>query len=107
YDALSRAMFLQKETRGQREIGYLTAAANQLYFDTIPVPDYSSAEKRRIVFLDNLEIDRMLNLEHGLGVWEKRPEPIFGWGVTGSEDEDNIAWCQVSPRDGGFEMRYM
>lgn len=107
YDVMSRTMYLQKDMRGQQEIGYMTVASNQVYFDAISVPDYSSAEKRRIVFLDNLEVDQMVNLEHEVGVWQKHPEPIFGWGISGDDVDDNIAWCQVYRREDGFEMHYM
>ena len=107
YDVMARTVFLQKETRGQKEIGYLTVASNQVYFDAISVPDYRSSEARRVVFLDNLEVDRLVNLEHVVGTWQKHPEPLFGWGISGQDLDDNIAWCHVYRREDGFEMRYM
>ena len=107
YDVMSRTMFLQKDTRGQDEIAYLTMASHQVYFDAVPVPSYSSVEERRVVFLDNLEVDQMVGLEHEIGMWEKHPEPVYGWGITGNGEDDNVAWCRVYPRADGFEMHYM
>ncbi len=106
YDAITRLLFLQKDAGGQDEIGYLTVASNQVYFDAITVPTYASTERRRVVFLDNLEADRMVGLDHRIGAWERHPEPVFGWGLNGRGLEDNPCWCQVSPCEGGFEMHY-
>lgn len=107
YDCLSRVLFLQKDSCSQAGIGFMTVASNQLYFDHLPVPEYSSADKRRVVFLDNLEVDECVGLEHKLGVWQKHPEPIFGAGVCGDSRDDHICWCDVRRTDEGFEMHYM
>ena len=106
YDGLSRTLYLQKNS-DQGDIGYLTAASNRMYFDAMPVPSYTSTDTRRIVFLDNQEVDRKINLEQEIGVWRKHPEPIFGWGLTGEELDDHVAWCCVYTRENGFEMHYM
>ncbi len=107
FDCMERELFLQKESRGGDAIGFMMRAGKQMYFDTIPVPGYASTEKRRVVFLDNLETDRVIGLEHRLGIWQKHLEPVFGSGISGDERDDHVAWCQVWPRDGGFEMQYM
>lgn len=107
FDCLSRVMLLQKDSCGQPSIGFLTLACNQLYFDRINVPQYASDEKRRVVFLDNLEVAEAVGLEHQMGVWEKHPTPIFGAGISGDSQDDHVAWCEVVKADGGFEMRYM
>jgi len=107
YDCLSRTMFVQKDSRDRPGIGVMTFACNQLYFDHLPVPEYSSAERRRVVFLDNLELAQWSGVDHCLGMWEKHPEPIFGQGISGDSRDDDIAWCAVEQTDVGFEMRYM
>lgn len=107
FDCLERELFVQKEARGQDAIGFVARAAKQLYFDAISVPSYASTDKRRVVFLDNLEVDHVANLEHCLGAWQKHPEPLFGAGISGGTSDDHPAWCQVYKRDGGFEMQYM
>ena len=107
YDDLSRVLLLQKDTRQQRAIGYVTLAAGELYFDAIEAPSYTSTDARRVVFLDNLEVDRVQQLEHRTGQWQRHPEPVFGWGVTGHDDDDHTAWCQAHAVEGGFELHYM
>lgn len=107
YDCLSRVLLVQKDARDQSAIGTLTLAHQQFYFDAIETPDYASNEPRRIVFLDNLEVDEMVGLEHRVGQWQKHPQPIFGAGISGNGGDDHIAWCEVRRTDGGFEMRYM
>jgi len=107
YDCLARTMFVQKDSRGQAAIGTLTLAADQFYFGAVDVPEYSSAEPRRVVFLDNLEVDEVCGLEHRLGTWRKHPEPVFGAGISGDSEDDHIAWCEVLKVPDGFEMHYM
>lgn len=107
FDCLERELFVQKDARGQDSIGFMVRAAKQMYFDAVPVPGYASTDRRRVVFLDNLEVDRVWNLEHGLGQWQKHPEPLFGAGISGSAPEDHPLWCQVYKREDGFEMQYM
>lgn len=106
YDGLSRVMFLQKDAGRQSSMGFLTLVGNQMYFDHIEVPKYASNEKRRVVFLDNLEVDEAVGLEHCLGIWEKHPEPIFGFGVSGAAPEDNPVWCEAVKVKDGYELHY-
>ncbi len=107
YDCLSRTMLVQKDSCGQPAIGVMTFAANELYFDRHPVPQYSSAEARRVTFIDGMELAEWRGVEHRLGRWQKHPEPIFGQGISGDSRDDDIAWCEVAPTAEGFEMRYM
>ncbi|HUS79728.1 MAG TPA: hypothetical protein VM283_00585, partial [Armatimonadota bacterium] len=107
YDCLARTMFVQKDSRDQPAIGLMTWAANQLYFDQLPVPEYSSDQPRRVVFMDNMELAQWRGVEHCLGVWEKHPGPIFGAGISGDDRDDHIAWCAVERADSGFLMHYM
>ena len=107
YDCLSRNLFVQKDSRAYGEIGTLTLASERFYFDAVDVPDYSSREGRRVVFLDNLELQECVGLESKLGTWEKHPEPLFGHGITGDSPDDDIAWCTVTRDGDGFAMEYM
>ena len=107
YDCLSRAMFVQKNARHWNEIGTLTLASDQFYFDAHEVPDYSSREARRIAFLDNLEVGEMVGLDHQVGQWQKHPAPIWGRGISGDSPDDDVAWLHVTRKDDGFHMEYM
>lgn len=107
YDRPSRVYFVQKDSCGQPAIGLMTQAANQLYFDSLEVPEYTSAEPRRVVFLDNLEIDEMVGVESQLGQWEKQPGPLTMEGEVEDPKDRHIAWCDVRKTDTGFEMDYM
>jgi hypothetical protein len=107
FDCLERELSVQKDARRQNSIGFMVRAAKQMYFAAIAVPGYASNQKRRVVFLDNLEVARMENVEHRLGVWAKHPEPLFGAGISGAAPDDHPLWCQVYKREDGFEMHYM
>lgn len=107
YDCMSRILYLQKDCRGQSDIGFMTLASRRLYFDHVPTPDLVSDASRRVVFLDNMEVAELKGVEHRLGRWRKHPEPLFGKGITGDTRDDDVAWCEVRPVEGGYEMRYM
>lgn len=107
YDCLSRIFFLQKDARGSDSIGYMTHAARRFYFDAIPVPDITTRSGHRIVFLDNLEVDSALRLEHFPCQWDKHPQPLFGQGLPGGAHDEQILWCDVGRVADGFVMRYM
>ena len=106
YDDLSRVLLVQKDCRGQRAIGTLTVASSQVYFDTHEVPQYSSDEARRVVFLDNLELVEMIGVDHEIGHWKKHPTALCGAGVPGGFMDEFISVCEVSKTADGFEMRY-
>ena len=83
---------------GRPAIGFLVVAGDQVYFDSLSVPEYASTERRKIVFLDNLELDEMIGVDHRIGEWKKEPAPVpFG---------DPPAWVDVHRTDEGFAMRY-
>lgn len=107
YDCMSRILLLQKDARHSESIGYMTHATRRFYFDAIPVPAIDVTAPRRIVFLDNLEVDRAINLEHHAGSWEKHPQPLFGHGLPGGADREQIMWCHVEPVEKGYTMHYM
>jgi hypothetical protein len=75
-----------------------------VYFDAIETPSYRSAEPRRIVFLDNLEVDEQVGVEHRIEQWKKDRRRVFGYGVNGSDE--HVCFCKVLPVPGGYEMRY-
>jgi hypothetical protein len=69
YDCPTRNYFVQRDCRNFPAIGFMKGAAHQVYFDQLKVPIYLSAEPRKVVFLDNLELDEMRGIEHCLGQW--------------------------------------
>lgn len=107
YDCLSRIMLLQKDAQKTDRIGYLTHATQRFYFDAIHVPGIDVKAPRRIVFLDNLEVDQTSNLEHRLGMWKKEPQPLLGHLVPGDFDDEQIMWAHVEKSGDGYEMHYM
>jgi len=107
YDCMGRSLFTQKDCRGQSAIGFMTVAANQLHFDALQAPQLRSTGRRRVVFLDNLELSHMSGVEHCLGQWTRHPTPLFGKFISGDTPDDDTNWCEVKPRDGGYELSYM
>ena len=107
YDCPSRVYFVQKDSMGQADIGFMMCAANQMYFDHIEVPEYASAEPRRVVFLDNLELDEARGVEHRLGQWQKHPGTLPFEGEIEDMKDRHFAWCDVQKTDDGFRMQYM
>lgn len=107
YDCPSRNYFVQRDCRKFSSVGFMMSAANQLYFDQLDVPTFSSSEQRRIVFLDNLELDELRGIEHCLGHWQKQPEPLSFEGEFEHPLDRHFAWCDVRKTEDGFLMRYM
>jgi hypothetical protein len=107
-DCPTRYFYIQKELSGKNRIGLMFHAANQVYMDSLPVPEYQSTESRKITFLDNMEIDQMIGMENCLGQWEKCSEPLaFSGGEGMSIEEKYIVWNQVSKTNENFDMCYM
>ena len=107
YDCPSRVYFVQKESRAQSGLGFIMLAGNQLTFDSLDVPVLTVSPGHATVFLDNLEVDRMSGVEHCVGQWRKRPDPL-PFDFSGVPDADRtIVWCQASRTGTGFAMRYM
>lgn len=108
YDRPSRNLLVQKDATQSGAIGFITAAAGDMYFDAIDVPTYTSGESRRVMFMDNLEVDRAMGVEHRIGKWQKHEaNPLWGWMATSDDVNDQVSWVQVYPAAGGYEMHYM
>ncbi len=107
YDCPSRNYFVQRDCRKYSSIGFMMSAANQLYFDQLEVPALTSAEPRKIVFLDNLELAEMRGVEHCLGQWEKEAAPLTFEGEIEHPLDGHFAWCDVRKTEDGFKMQYM
>jgi hypothetical protein len=107
YDQLSRVLLVQKDATGGDAIGMATFAAQNWYFDALPVPALGSDVGRLVVMLDGMEIERAVGVERCIGQWRKHPQPLFGAFVSGDGPGDMPAWCQVTPQPGGYLMRYM
>ncbi|MHC4872699.1 MAG: hypothetical protein ACYTFY_12730, partial [Planctomycetota bacterium] len=106
-DCLRRVCMVMKESRNQSRIGLMVHAANRMYFDTIEVPEYKSTEKRKVVFLDNMEVEVIKGVDHKLGKWEKRPEPVNIEGDFKEVTDKYLQWCDVKNTGDGFTMDYM
>jgi len=104
YDCMSRSLWLMKDARQSGAIGFMNAACNRMYFDSIPTP---SIDPGRVVMLDQLESEHIIGLEQQLGMWEKHPDPVFGWQISGEDIDSHILWAQVYRAEGGLMMHYM
>lgn len=106
FDCPSRNYYIQKNSDSD-SIGYMAQAANQVYFDSLPVPAIKAGSGNSVVFLDNMEIAEMSGLEHCLGQWEKYPQVLEIEGDCENPLDKSPGWCQAKKTEDGFEMHFM
>jgi hypothetical protein len=89
------------------EIGFAYAAAGRLYFGTVPVPAASTADSRRFLFLDMLEVAELKGTRQHLNQFAKyEGNPVFKPAEGPSWDDYGVSFPNVRFDGKKFTMEY-